>query len=518
MRFQCICLFTSTLIGFVCGYKILIVSPLPSQSHYILCRGLAAGLVNAGHDVTFITPFNNNPPKGNGSFKYVAIGNCMEEFFKVGEKERNYFEIEKSSPLMNLPLMNVFGGVCMKQAFENENVKNLLRSNEKFDAVIMESLYTDGLAAFACHYNAPLIALNPVGSAQWINDPVGNPTPPSYVPSIFFGFSDRMDFWQRSQNYLYSIISSLGHKLYTYPSQSELVRKHFPNCPSVDEMQRNAALILSNSHESTNYATTRVPNIIDIGGFHVNPSTEKLPNELQKIMDSAKDGVIYFSLGSHVKPSHMPLEMKKAMIKVLGSLKQTILWKWDDDKFPDGAPSNIIVRKWFPQQQILAHPNVKLFITHGGLLSLTEAIHLGVPMLALPVIGDQKLNAIRAELLGVGKRLFFADLTEESFRSALNELLTNSKYNENVKYRSKLYHDRPVKPLDLAMYWIEYVIRHKGAPHLRVFGRELPWYTYYCVDVIVFWSTIISITLFIIFKLFKRICCSIRKDKKIKSS
>lgn len=45
----------------------------------------------------------------------------------------------------------------------------------------------------------------------------------------------------------------------------------------------------------------------------------------------------------------------------------------------------------------------------------------------MPVIGDQKLNAARAELLGIGKSLLFSDLTEESFGSVLNELLTNSK-------------------------------------------------------------------------------------------
>lgn len=74
---------------------------------------------------------------------------------------------------------------------------------------------------------------------------------------------------------------------------------------------------------------------------------------MQKLLDGAKDGVIYFSLGSHVKPSQMTLEMKHTLIKVLGSLNQTVLWKWDDDSFPEGKPNNIIVKKWFPQQQIL---------------------------------------------------------------------------------------------------------------------------------------------------------------------
>ncbi|CAH1101266.1 unnamed protein product [Psylliodes chrysocephalus] len=502
------------LISATSAFRILIVSPLPSRSHYILCRGLADGLVKSGHDVTFITPFEFKPPTGNGTFKIVVVPNCMAELHAEGDY--NYFQSEQMHPFYSVPMINSLGELGVKAAFESEAVKKFLQSNEQFDAVIVESLFTDGLAAFACHFNAQLISLSPVGSVQWVNDVIGNPTPPSYIPSIFLQFSEHMDFWERSQNYLLSLIVSLSHKFLTYPKHDALVRKHFPNCPSVEEMNRNVALILANSHESITPASPRVPNIVDIGGFHISPSSENLPADLQKLLDGAKDGVIFFSLGSHVKPSQMTLEMKHTLIKVLGSLKQTVLWKWDDDNFPDGKPKNVVVRKWFPQQQILAHPNTKLFITHAGLLSLTETIYIGVPVLAMPVIGDQKLNAARAELLGIGKSLLFSDLTEESFGSVLNELLTNSKYSETVKHRSRLYKDRPIHPLDLALYWIEYVIRHKGAPHLRVVGKDLPWYQYYCVDVVAGWTVLILSPIYFLYKMISTSC--FRNKTKVKKS
>ena len=44
-----------------------------------------------------------------------------------------------------------------------------------------------------------------------------------------------------------------------------------------------------------------------------------------------------------------------------------ILWKWDEDNIAD-LPKNVMIKKWVPQQDILAHPNLKLFVTHGGLL------------------------------------------------------------------------------------------------------------------------------------------------------
>lgn len=50
---------------------------------------------------------------------------------------------------------------------------------------------------------------------------------------------------------------------------------------------------------------------------------------------------------------------------------------------------------------------------------------------------------------------------------------------------SRLLKDREVSPIQSAVYWTEYIIRHNGAKHLRVHGIHLPWYQYYLVDVIV---------------------------------
>lgn len=74
---------------------------------------------------------------------------------------------------------------------------------------------------------------------------------------------------------------------------------------------------------------------------------------------------------------------------------------------------------------ILAHPNCKLFISHGGLLSTTETINFGVPVLALPVFGDQKMNAVRITSKGFGLTISFSELTEERLRNDLDELLGN---------------------------------------------------------------------------------------------
>lgn len=132
-------------------------------------------------------------------------------------------------------------------------------------------------------------------------------------------------------------------------------------------------------------------------------------------------------------------------------------------------------------------------------MSSTETIYHGVPVLAVPVFGDQDANADRVENNGFGLKLAFRDFTEEKFEKSINELLYNTKYRENVLSRSKLYHDRPEHPLKTAVYWIEYVIRHRGAPHLRVAGVNLPLYKYYMLDVFV----VIFLAAVVVFKALK---------------
>jgi len=70
---------------------------------------------------------------------------------------------------------------------------------------------------------------------------------------------------------------------------------------------------------------------------------------------------------------------------------------------------------------------VKVFITHGGLLSAQEAAYHGKTLVGIPIFGDQMLNMRRAELGGFGILLDFSNITKSSVLWALNEALGNPK-------------------------------------------------------------------------------------------
>ena len=104
------------------------------------------------------------------------------------------------------------------------------------------------------------------------------------------------------------------------------------------------------------------------------------------------------------------------------SLKQyTFVWKWGAEV--EDLPENVIVKSWLPQQDILAHPNLKVFVTHGGIGSLTEAIYHKATLVGIPFAQDQKPNLLRAKQHGYAVMLDYDTLEEESLKNAINEAM-----------------------------------------------------------------------------------------------
>lgn len=148
--------------------------------------------------------------------------------------------------------------------------------------------------------------------------------------------------------------------------------------------------------------------------------------ELNELLVNSTQGIIYFSLGSNVKSTYIPEEKRKIILEVFAELPYQVLWKFENDELKD-RPENVKISKWFPQQDLLGHPNVKLFITQAGLQSLEEAIVRETPLLAIPFIGDQFDNALKIKTLGIGLSLNSQSLDKVSFKSAILEIINNSR-------------------------------------------------------------------------------------------
>lgn len=172
-------------------------------------------------------------------------------------------------------------------------------------------------------------------------------------------------------------------------------------------------------------------------------------------------------MGSNLKTSEMKRDRFDMLLNVLGKLKERVIFKYESDVIPAEKAENILMVKWLPQNDLLAQKNIRFFISHCGLGAIGEAKFHGVPILAIPIYGDQLANARASVDDGWAVQLNFDSVTEADFSNAIDEMLTNRTYTENVQRLSQLYRDRPQSPLETAIYWIEYVIRYRGARHMQ---------------------------------------------------
>lgn len=170
--------------------------------------------------------------------------------------------------------------------------------------------------------------------------------------------------------------------------QRNLYKKYFPNAKkSFDEVVFNPSLVFINNHFSLTGARPYLPNMIEIGGIHVSKKKE-IPAEFKKFISFSEGGFIVFSMGSIVQANQFPEKTREAFVKAFGKLKQKVIWKYENETLPN-KPDNVMISSWIPQRDLLAHPNCKLFITHGGFLGTTEASAEGVPMIGFPMFGGK---------------------------------------------------------------------------------------------------------------------------------
>ena len=101
--------------------------------------------------------------------------------------------------------------------------------------------------------------------------------------------------------------------------------------------------------------------------------------------------MILFTMGFIFQPKAVPDSRIQAFFDAFSKLPQRIIMKLDDiSNNPHlKVPENVMLKPFVPQQDILAHKNLKLFITHCGMHGVMEAIYHAVPMVGMPVFVDQ---------------------------------------------------------------------------------------------------------------------------------
>ncbi|KAF5300463.1 hypothetical protein FQA39_LY02262 [Lamprigera yunnana] len=503
----------STFVAIVLGVnlvqsaRILGMIHIPSYSHQILFRPIWKELSLRGHQVTVITsnPMNDSSLTNlteidvSGINKQWAEKNCFD-YLHQSFKELTEIVIEQNY-------------VAVDYILSNPHVNKLIKDkNEHFDLLMIEGFHS-ATVAFSERFKCPFILMFSLDAISFAYDEIGNPSHPVLHPDYMLQYYGRLSFIERLSSVFAQIYAHFINYHKTFPNQQFLIKKHFGEGYSpIQELYRNYSMYFLNTNPVIHPIRPLLPNVIQIGGgTHLTTNTT-LPEDLATTLNNCTFGAIYFSLGSNVKSNHISSETRQAILETFKELPYTVFWKFEDPNLPD-KPSNVIISKWFPQQQILRHPNVKLFISQGGLQSLEEAIYGEVPILGIPIMGDQHTNIKGIVSKGYGLLLPYDSITKKNFKSAILDLMNNPRYHEKVKEIANILKDQMHTGLELAIWWTEYVLRHKGTTHFRNPALDLPWYQNYLLDVFGFCLTALLVVLFVLYRitaflsqLSKRIC------------
>ncbi|KAL5291876.1 hypothetical protein ACFFRR_010948 [Megaselia abdita] len=501
--------------------NILALFTSASPSHVIINVSAAKALIAQGHNVTVVTSIpvkDKNPP-----YKHILLPSDEQIFTDI---EKGMLAMSNTpSPIDKFKnMVKSLTGMTQLQydGMRSAEFQSLINS-EKFDLVISGYFFNGFNLAVAAQLKVPIILIWTANPAGFANTFTGNPTFGSFVPNMLVTNKQPMSFGERIMSFIANNVFGLLHDFINYKCgqyYDEYVQEfNLKDMPSFDDMRKNVSLVFCNSHFSEGPIRPNVPAIVEIGGIQIKDKPDPLEPKLKEFLDnSSKHGAILFSMGSNVKVSTLDPKIIKTLYNVFSKLKQNVLWKWEDPNpasFP-GNSKNILFSKWIPQDDVLAHKNMKLFVTHGGKGSVVESQYHGIPMIGLPVFGDQPGNIDKIVKVGYGLKLDYKTMTEQELSTAVNEVLNNPSYAANVKKFADTYKDRPLSARESVVFWTEYVIRHHGAPHLQSPLVHMNVIQQYSIDVL----AVIFGALYIVYRISKLCICFVWRKvfgKKCKS-
>uniref|UniRef100_A0A183DCD1 glucuronosyltransferase n=1 Tax=Gongylonema pulchrum TaxID=637853 RepID=A0A183DCD1_9BILA len=131
------------------------------------------------------------------------------------------------------------------------------------------------------------------------------------------------------------------------------------------------------------------------------------------------------------------------------------------------------------------HPNLRAFISHCGQNSLTESAHAGVPLICIPLFGDQMRNAKTAEKRQTVVLLHKHEISKEMLISALNEILYGAKYQKSAKLLAQMIREKPFPSKERLLKYTEFAIKYGPIENFDLAANKLTFFQYYLIDIIV---------------------------------
>eukprot|EP00079_Xenopus_tropicalis_P020204 XP_012810865.1 PREDICTED: UDP-glucuronosyltransferase 2B17 isoform X1 [Xenopus tropicalis] len=456
-------------------------SEVLDASHWLNLRLILEELAHKGHEVTALVHSANmlidhNLPSAIKAevfpvaFTKETFLTLQRDFFNFwiyGIHNMSYWELYEHLKVAVASSLKLQRDTC-DGVLKNKELMYKLQ-NQKFDIVVADPVAPCG-ELIAESLGVPFVYSFRFSMGNSLERLCGQlPSPFSYVPGAMTALSDKMSFGQRLANTVLYAFQDLIFSLVFQKNWDNYYSEILGRPAKVCEIMGKAEIWLIRTYWDFEYPRPILPNFKFVGGLHCAPA-KPLPE---------------------------------------------VLWRYSGKK-PDALGENTITYDWIPQNDLLGHPKTKAFITHGGTNGIYEAIYHRVPIVGIPLFAEQPDNIVHMKSKGMAIMLDFNKMGTQDLLDAVNTVINNPTYKENAMRLSRIHHDQPVKPLDSAVFWIEFVMRHKGAKHLRPASHELTWYQYHCLDVIGFMFVCLLLFFYITITFltfcYKK-CCRTTKEK-----
>ncbi|KAJ8679930.1 hypothetical protein QAD02_015717 [Eretmocerus hayati] len=482
----------SLVISLSSAYRILAIFPVTGRSHFNVLEPIVKGLVEKGHKVDVISKFPLEKPSASDTDTFTSPIIHSRKSFHYEHLRSRFYSIE-------------FLHEYLKSICENLGDPQLLEiirnppSDPPYDALIIRVAYGyQCFAAIGHLWNVPVISIVVSAPYPFELNAIMSPLNLAFSSKNLQNYKENMTFWDRLYNFVVTHYILLEYHYYARV-QDDIIKKYLgSNMPHYTQLEKEVSLILTNSHLSLHGIQPKSPAHIEIGGIHIQNNTSSMDVELRKILDGSENGFVYFSFGTFVVVESLPrvvLERFFATFRKISPIR-VIMKSKNPTALPQNIPSNVFTLPWLPQQEVLQHPNIKGFLTHGGGLGSQEAVYYGVPVICVPFFVDQLVNCDIASEKGYGIKLNIEIARQEDYDSAIAKILHDPSYKTAVKRLSMIYRDRPRKPKDEAVYWIEYVINH-GKMALRSASVSLSWWQVELYDIYAFVIAVLVLTIII---------------------
>jgi UDP:flavonoid glycosyltransferase YjiC (YdhE family) len=280
-------------------------------------------------------------------------------------------------------LRDSVGRTC-DSVMQNRHINRTIHE-QKFDLVVH-----DGAPEIYCvlmipyTFGIPFMTVQGAQITSWVSGVTGMP---SIEPEMFstIHVSNRMNFWERMEN-LKSWLETVNN--YFYDQYDDRMQKYCPKdkpkipLKKVSEMAE--MYLMAFEIMCLDYPRVSAPNMQYIGGITALPA-EPLQQDLQAFVAGAEHGAILMSFGSKQGAQNIWRLIGEKIFEAFARLPQRVIVLYKLDTVYGKVSGNVKLMTWLPQNDILGHRNIKLFITHGG----NNGTHVGYSIFFRPKVQCQ---------------------------------------------------------------------------------------------------------------------------------